>query len=171
MERNKKSTFAQKFKPMNSNKLKLVLGSLIMLIMTSLSAQSFEAAIVSKKSELNVLYFENEPYAYKDAKGNLVAKLAEITFEYALMIESEDNFRIIKNIYQDMHSGTDLLQDSDPLKDRAMNLLYKLYSNKDKSELAHRLAIRLEINQDDYDRFTVPNYIKEGIKWVTKGEK
>lgn len=105
------------------------------------------------------------------AKGNLVAKLAEITFEYALMIESEDNFRIIKNIYQDMHSGTDLLQDSDPLKDRAMNLLYKLYSNKDKSELAHRLAIRLEINQDDYDRFTVPNYIKEGIKWVTKGEK
>jgi len=108
------------------------------------------------------------------AKGNLVAKLAEITFEYALMIESEDNYKIIKGIYQDMHPSTDLLQDSDSLKERAMNLLYKLYSNKDKSELAHQLAIRLErdnYNNDDYHRFTVPNYIEEGIKWVTKGEK
>lgn len=97
MERNKKSTFAQKFKPMNSNKLKLVLGSLIMLIMTSLSAQSFEAATVSKKSELNVLYFENEPYAYKDAKGNLVGIEVEIMNSFVNWLKAEKGIQLKLN--------------------------------------------------------------------------
>jgi hypothetical protein len=60
----------------------------------------------------------------------------------------------------------------------------KLVGNKDKSELAHRLAIELEIKLDLYkmtlnatvndekdiiklkDIFKVPEYIEQAIKWV-----
>jgi len=101
--------------------------------------------------------------------GNLQPKFAEVTFEYALMIEDEKNYQIIKRIYQEMHPDTDLLLNSEPLPDRAMNLLLKLYSNKDKSELAHRLAVCLESNEEAQSDFQVPCYIEEGIKWVTKG--
>jgi putative ATP-dependent endonuclease of OLD family len=120
-------------------------------------------------TKLNGKFSARALKAKEYSTGNLQTKLAEVTFEYALMIEDEKNYRIIKRIYQEMHPDTDLLVNSEPLKDRAMNLLLKLYSNKDKSELAHRLAVCLESHEKVRNHFKVPCYIEEGIKWVTKG--
>ncbi|MFT5668940.1 MAG: ABC-type amino acid transport substrate-binding protein, partial [Vicingaceae bacterium] len=57
---------------MNYNKLKFSLSLVLVLFITAVSAQSFENASESKKATLNVMYFENEPYAYKNEKGDLV---------------------------------------------------------------------------------------------------
>eukprot|EP01029_Cantina_marsupialis_P002756 TRINITY_DN12639_c0_g3_i2.p1 TRINITY_DN12639_c0_g3~~TRINITY_DN12639_c0_g3_i2.p1 ORF type:complete len:726 (+),score=66.79 TRINITY_DN12639_c0_g3_i2:3212-5389(+) len=99
------------------------------------------------------------------AGGNLEVNLAEITFEYEIMIANEQNYQIIKKIYGEMHPDTDLLENEPLLEKRAMNLLKKLYSNKDKSELAHKLAVLLD--KDNNQVFHVPNYIVKGIEWVT----
>lgn len=120
-------------------------------------------------TKLEGRYSARAKKALEYCSGNLRTKFAEITFEYALMIECEDNYDIIRCIYKKLHPDTDFLSNSESLKERSMNLLLKLYSNKDKSELAHRLAVCLESHEKVRNHFKVPSYIKEGIKWVTKG--
>jgi len=99
--------------------------------------------------------------------GNLIVRLGEITFEYELFIAG-NNENVILEIYRKMHSGTKFKQDSK--KERAYFLIEKLNNFKDKSELAHRLAMKLDEDIDARNKFEVPNYIKCAIKWVVKGE-
>jgi putative ATP-dependent endonuclease of OLD family len=42
-------------------------------------------------------------------------------------------------------------------------------ANKAKSELAHRLAILLETDQELSRQFTIPQYIQQAIMWVVQG--
>ena len=49
-------------------------------------------------------------------------------------------------------------------------LIEKLKDFKDKSELSHRLAIKLDEDIDTRNKFEIPNYIQDAIKWVVKGE-
>ncbi|MCH8012974.1 MAG: AAA family ATPase [Candidatus Marinimicrobia bacterium] len=105
--------------------------------------------------------------AEKFEGGNLKVYLGEITFEYELFIAGK-NEDIILEIYREMHSRTEFNQNSK--KERAMFLIEKLKDFKDKSELAHRLAIKLDEDINVINKFEVPDYIKDAIKWVVKGE-
>jgi len=105
--------------------------------------------------------------AEKFKGGNLKVCLGEITFEYELFIAG-NNEDVILEIYRKMHSRTKFNQDSK--KERAKFLIEKLKDFKDKSELAHCLAIKLDEDIDARNKFKVPNYIQDAIKWVVKGE-
>ena len=91
-------------------------------------------------------------------KQNLKVFLADITFEKEIFNQNEV---LVKTVYGQMHSKTQINDVND--------LLDKLKSNKDKSELAHKLSVRLSESQEDFNNFTVPEYIQNAIKWVIKG--
>ena len=56
------------------------------------------------------------------------------------------------------------------IKIHAANLLEKVVSNKAKSELAHRLSIKLASDPAAKAAFIVPSYLSKAIKYVVKGE-
>ncbi len=71
------------------------------------------------------------------------------------------NEELLRSIYKKMHTQTTIKDVSE--------FLEKLKSNKDKSELAHRLAVKLSKNDEAYDNVTVPQYIKDALMWVIEG--
>ena len=74
-------------------------------------------------------------------------------------------------IFEEMHpAAAGRIEEGASIDEHAQNFLERVNSNKAKSELAHCLAIRLESDADLRDKFTVPNYIKDAIRWVVKGE-
>ena len=91
-------------------------------------------------------------------KQNLKVFLADITFEKEIFNQNE---LLVKTVYGQMHSQTQINDVND--------LLDKLKSNKDKSELAHKLSVRLSESRKDFNNFTVPEYIQNAIRWVIKG--
>ncbi len=114
-------------------------------------------------------------------RANLDVFLADVTFEKELF---DGNEELVKSIYGEMHTRTTITD--------ARNLLEKLESNEDKSELAHRLAVKLNDGkvaklsrlqreheapgtkeepceaEITYDGFSVPPYIEDAIKWVLR---
>ena len=92
-------------------------------------------------------------------RANLDVFLADKTFEKELYDQNEE---LIKDIYQKMHVQT--------IIDNVSTFLDKLKSFRDKSELAHKLAITLSEKNEDYDNFKVPAYIITAIKWVIEGK-
>lgn len=111
----------------------------------------------------------NKLIANKVKDSNLDIYIAEYTFEYELVTKSKKNADIIQSIYSLMHPQTSL-KDGNNLHERALELLEKLKSNKDKSELAQRLAIHLDENSIDFAKFEIPIYIENAIKWVIDTE-
>lgn len=102
--------------------------------------------------------------------GQLRVELAEKTFEYTLF-KAGLNREILFEIFREMHQvASTRIESGTSLDEYAYNFLIKVESNKAKSELSHRLALRLENDTDAFTRFTVPEYIKNAIRWVTKGE-
>ncbi len=103
-------------------------------------------------------------------KGFLKVLLAEKTFEIELF-KSGNNKDILLDIFQEMHPITaGRIEEGASMEEHADNFLEKVNLNKAKSELAHRLAIRLESDPRTRDGFSVPDYITDAIKWVVKGE-
>lgn len=103
-------------------------------------------------------------------KNLLKVELAEQTFEYELFIAG-NNREILLQIFSEMHPiAAKKIDIGNSIEDHAKNFIEKIVSNKAKSELAHRLAIKLNDEPDARENFTVPSYIKTGIKWVVKGE-
>lgn len=103
-------------------------------------------------------------------KGLLKVCLAEKTFEYELF-KTGDNKKILLEIFSEMHPvAAGRIKSGASTNEHADNFLDKIVSNKAKSELAHRLAMKLESNTDARNNFTVPEYIENAIRWVTKGE-
>jgi putative ATP-dependent endonuclease of OLD family len=102
-------------------------------------------------------------------RKNLKVFLAERTFEFELFIA--DNKDILIDIFREMHpvAASRIVADDD-IKVYAANFLTKVISNKAKSELAHRLAVKLDSNEEARNAFVVPAYIQNAIKFVTKGE-
>jgi len=107
----------------------------------------------------------------KDLEKNLLkVELAEQTFEYELFMAG-NNREILLQIFSEMHPiVAKKIDTGNSIEDHAKNFIEKIVSNKAKSELAHRLAIKLNDEPDARENFTVPSYIKTGIKWVAKGE-
>ncbi len=102
--------------------------------------------------------------------GLLKVLLAEKTFEIELF-KSGNNKDVLLDIFQEMHPvAAGRIEEGSSIAEHADNFLEKVNSNKAKSELAHRLAIKLESDAGLRDGFSVPNYIIDAIKWVVKGE-
>lgn len=102
--------------------------------------------------------------------GLLKVQLAEKTFEIELF-KAGNNEDILLEIFEEMHpTAAARIEEGASIDEHAQNFLEKVNSNKAKSELAHCLAIRLESDADLRDKFTVPDYIKDAIRWVVKGE-
>lgn len=103
------------------------------------------------------------------AKKNLKVFLAERTFEFELFIAGNKN--ILLSIFAEMHtvSAGRIVADAD-IKIHGANFLEKVISNKAKSELAHRLAVKLSTDEVARNAFIVPAYIQNAIKYVVKGE-
>ncbi|MDI6767380.1 MAG: AAA family ATPase [Bacteroidota bacterium] len=103
-------------------------------------------------------------------RDSLKVKLATNTFEYELFIASDYNAKIIREVYEGMHTSTTLKRDGSA-DEQAKELLDKLDSNKDKSELAHSIAVYLDKNfEEAKSKFIVPNYIQQAIKWAVNEE-
>lgn len=99
-------------------------------------------------------------------KENLFVRLAEVTFEYELMVADKYNLRLMKAIYAKMHPETKFLDSHATKEEQATEILEKLKSNKDKSEFAMNLSCVLSEKDHLLKRFVVPDYIQKAIKWV-----
>ncbi len=103
-------------------------------------------------------------------KGLLKVSLAEKTFEYELF-KAGANSKILLEIFQQMHPVSAKKIDSNvSIEEQANSFHQKLTLNKAKSELSHNLAVKLGDDVQARNNFTVPEYIKAAIKWVSKGE-
>lgn len=104
------------------------------------------------------------------AGGLLKVFLAENTFEYELFI-SGTNKNILLELFKELHPvAYEKIEQDKPLKEQAMSFMEKVSTNKAKTELAHTLAVNLELNPDLRKTFTIPTYIQNAIKWVVNGE-
>lgn len=103
------------------------------------------------------------------ARKNLKVFLAERTFEFELFIAG--NKDILLEIYAEMHpvSAARIVADAD-IKVHGARFLEKVISNKAKSELSHRLAVKLSTDEVARNSFIVPTYIQDSIKYAVKGE-
>jgi len=103
-------------------------------------------------------------------KGLLKVSLAEKTFEYELF-KAGANCKMLLEIFQKMHPIAAKKIDPDAsTEEKADSFLEKLTLNKAKSELSHNLAVKLADDVQMRKNFTVPEYIKAAIRWVSKGE-
>ncbi len=102
-------------------------------------------------------------------RKNLKVFLAEQTFEFELFIAG--NKDILIEIFREMHpvAASRIIENAD-VKIHAANFLEKVISNKAKSELAHRLAVKLASDENARNAFVVPTYLQNAIKYATKGE-
>ena len=98
-------------------------------------------------------------------RKNLKVFLAEQTFEFELFIAG--NKDILIEIFREMHpvAASRIIENAN-VKIHAANFLEKVISNKAKSELAHRLTVKLAVR----NTFVVPAYLQNAIKYATKGE-
>lgn len=102
-------------------------------------------------------------------KKNLKVFLSERTFEFELFISG--NKDILLSIFSEMHpvAAERIVTDAD-IRIYADNFLKKVIANKAKSELSHRLAVKLASDAEARNSFIVPEYIKSAIKYAVKGE-
>ncbi|MBA2133425.1 hypothetical protein G5B42_07715, partial [Hydrogenispora sp. UU3] len=101
--------------------------------------------------------------------GLLKVELAEKTLEYDLFKENKD---ILLEIFKEMHpKAAERIKEGTTINEHASNFLKRVEINKAKSELSHRLAIRLESDVNVRNDFKVPEYIQRAIRWVVKGEQ
>jgi putative ATP-dependent endonuclease of the OLD family len=92
--------------------------------------------------------------------NNLDVFLSHGTFESELFNASEENKKIIRNIYKTMHPRTDL--------SNALDFITKLKSNKDKANFSQFLSKSLQSITDYRNRFIIPEYLVNAIKWVVE---
>jgi len=97
--------------------------------------------------------------------NNLDIQLAFWTFEYELMIASEQNANIMIEVYKYLHPKTEF-KTGDKLEERAQELIEKLDQNRDKAIFAQRLSYTLSENKDYRNSFSLPEYIQNAILWV-----
>lgn len=102
--------------------------------------------------------------------GLVKVELAEKTFEYALFKTSEQNQKIMMDIFKDIHPVAANRVKGSSVDEYADSFLKKVANNKAKSELAHRLSLKLEEDKGLRSKFTVPDYIARAIRWAVKRE-
>lgn len=102
-------------------------------------------------------------------KGLLKVCLAAKTFEYELF-KAGSNSKTLLEIFKIMHPiAAKKIDTNASIEEQARSFLEKITANKAKSELSHNLAVKLADDAEMRKEFTVPEYIKTAIHWVTKG--
>lgn len=125
----------------------------------------------SHRSKKNGKKSDRAKKAEELTKDNVDVFLAEKTFEYELFTASEYNRDVMRNNYEKLHTDTKLKRKG-TVEDQWNGLLEKLDSNRDKSQLAHGLAIHLQDNfAEAKSKFVVPDYIEKAIKWAVNGRE
>lgn len=135
--------------------------------------ENYEDESIFIKGVLNEMYDKISDRASKAKdleKANLKVVLAENTFEYELMVSNTANAKTMLDVYKRMHPRTIFVADDESLDNKALDLLEKLKSNKDKSEFAQQLALVLEKIDALRNTFVVPDYIQDSIRWVINRE-
>lgn len=95
--------------------------------------------------------------------GHLEIFLAEITFEYELY--TQENKDILIEAYRNLH--TKYKGDrNESFNQERQDFVGKIKNNKDKAEFAQELSRILSDDKDKHNRFIVPQYIQEAIKWA-----
>lgn len=103
------------------------------------------------------------------AAKNLKVFLGELTFEFELF--KAGNEKVMLEIFKEMHpKSAAKIQPSEDINVYATDFLEKVIANKAKSELAHRLAVRLSVDKNAAESFKVPVYLQSAIKFAVKGE-
>lgn len=90
---------------MQKNRVKQLLMIALVFLTSSLSAQKLEQVMADKKGAIDVVYFQNEPYAYKNAKGQLVGIEIDIMNSFVNWMEKEKNVKLTLNFiaYEDFN--------------------------------------------------------------------
>jgi putative ATP-dependent endonuclease of OLD family len=138
-----------------------------------LEIKGYEADSIHIIGILNKMYEKTSDRASKanDLEGeNLKVVLAEHTFEYELMVTNRFNAITMLSVYKEMHPKTIFIAEDESLHNKALDLLEKLKSNKDKSEFAQQLSLELETKKASRNSFVVPEYIIDSIHWVINRE-
>ncbi|AAM05271.1 conserved hypothetical protein [Methanosarcina acetivorans C2A] len=91
---------------------------------------------------------------------NLKVFLGKKTFEYELFLLNED---LLTNLYKKLHPRFNPHENTEKNAD---DLVKKLKSNKDKGEFSQFLMMELIEKEDVRNKFRVPEYIEECVKWV-----
>ena len=105
----------------------------------------------------------------KMEKNLLKVFTGEVTFEYELFLASDENKKLLLEIYKEFHPKTKFTAEKEP-KAYAKKFAEKVAEQKSKSELAHRLAVRLEEDPKAFANFVVPTYIQNAIKYAVRNE-
>lgn len=106
----------------------------------------------------------------KALEGNLLKVFeGKFTFEYELFMADDFNRTLLLEIYKQFHPKTTITIDVD-LSKYSKAFADKVAEQQGKSELAHRLSLRLEEDADAFSKFVVPEYIVKAIKYAVKNE-
>ncbi|MBW8001211.1 MAG: AAA family ATPase [Planctomycetes bacterium] len=104
----------------------------------------------------------------KDFEGVCIQVfLAKRNLEYELF---SANSEVILKCYQELHTKTNFGDTSDP-EEKWTIFSEKLKSNEDKGVFAQHLAEHLQENKAVAEKFIVPDYLQDAIKWVIDGVK
>ncbi|MDO6433506.1 AAA family ATPase [Flavitalea sp. BT771] len=102
--------------------------------------------------------------------GSLKVFLGTVTFEYELFLQG-NNKDILLGIFENLKPKAKRNIVAGPtLETHGRAFVQKVADNKAKSELAHQLAVELELTEATREGFVIPEYIKSAIRWVVKGE-
>jgi putative ATP-dependent endonuclease of OLD family len=89
---------------------------------------------------------------------NLYVFLAPHTFEYDLFETSDNNKKVMREVYRNIHNKTEELKGNFNVE----TLMNKLNTNRDKAEFALQLHDKLLSTEE----FNVPEYIQKAIEFV-----
>lgn len=101
--------------------------------------------------------------ALKLKGGQLKVFLAKNTFEYELY--AHENKDILIKAYKKLHSRFEICEDQ-LLEQEKVFFIEKIKSNKDKAEFAQELSNMLSDYESFQNKFFIPKYIEDAIKWV-----
>jgi putative ATP-dependent endonuclease of the OLD family len=120
-----------------------------------------QCAIITDSDEQGGVISARAQKATELGAENLSVFLSDVTFEKELF-SIQGNQVLIKEVYQSMHPRTEILTSD--------IFIEKIVSNKDKAEFAQKLAAKIEEKDrnGEVNFFTVPEYIKNAIKWACK---
>jgi putative ATP-dependent endonuclease of OLD family len=103
-------------------------------------------------------------------EGKLKVLLGSNTFEYELFMAGSNKDVLLSAFAKIKPKAAANIVEGISLEEHARDFLLKVKNNKAKSQLAHQLTIELDGSTELSEKFTVPKYIQDAIRWVVEGK-
>ena len=129
---------------------------------------NINCAIITDNDEKNGQISPRAKNAKRLKNGQLEVFLAKYTFEYELY--TSENRDMLNETYKGIHPKFSIIEDQS-IEEQAKSFVEKLKSNKDKALFAQELSLRLTENETLRNKFKVPKYIEDAIKWVVENHE